>query len=79
MVVVFLLVCGIAVEAFTSVISAHSQANAELQLVQKYAQQNHRLEREAKALTQPTTIFKAARALGMAGAHEQAYDVPNSN
>jgi cell division protein FtsB len=75
MILVFLLVGWMAVDAASAVISAHSQANAELQTVQKYAQENHRLEREATQLTQRAFIIKAARELGMVSKGEQPYVV----
>jgi cell division protein FtsB len=77
MILVFLLVGWMAVDAAASVLSAHSQADSELALVQKYAQRNHRLEREAKQLTQPSYILRAARQLGMVKKGEQGYVIPN--
>jgi cell division protein FtsB len=73
MILVFMLVGWMAFDAATAVLSAHSQAESELSLVQKYAQQNHRLEHEAKELTQPAYIRKAARELGLVTKGELPY------
>lgn len=83
MILVLLLVGWMAVDAALAVISAHSQADSELAIVQKYSQENHALEREAKSLTQRSTILKDARQLGMVAKGEQGMVVnglkPNGN
>lgn len=75
MIGVFLLVSWMAVQAAVSVISAHSQAAAEIATVQRYSRENHRLDRQESSLKQRTTILRVARELGMVRPGEYSYVV----
>jgi cell division protein FtsB len=75
MLLVLLLVCWLGVQALEDLLAAHSQAAQQQALVQSLARQNHRLEAEQQALTQPATIINDARSLGMVRSGERSYVV----
>ena len=70
---VLVAVLGLYVEHALSYLSTRSQANAENALVQQLAHQNRSLEAQQRALNQPATIIRDARALGMVRQGERPY------
>ncbi len=75
MLVVVVLIGWMAVRAAIAMVATHAQAVAEIQQVQRYVREDHRLEREAKDLTQKRTIEQRARQLGMIKKGEQSFVV----
>jgi cell division protein FtsB len=63
------------VQGATSLIATRSQAEQEQAIVHRLAAENRRLAAEQRALTQPATIVRTARSLGMVRANERAYAV----
>jgi cell division protein FtsB len=75
MLVVLGLVGWLGVQGATSLIATRSQAEQEQAIVHRLAAENRRLAAEQRALTQPATIVRTARSLGMVRANERAYAV----
>jgi cell division protein FtsB len=71
--VVLVVVLGLYVEHTLSYFSTRSQADAQHAIVQQLARENHGLEQQQKALSQPATIIRDARALGMVAQGERPY------
>jgi cell division protein FtsB len=70
---VLMAVLGLYVQHALSYLSTRSQADAEQALVQQLAHENRALEAQQRALTEPATIIRDARALGMVNQGERAY------
>lgn len=77
MLAVFLLVGWIGVGAFHALTSTHSQELQERTLVDSLARQNRELMRQKAALSQPATIMRDARSLGMVRSGERSFAVTN--
>ena len=73
MLAVLMLVAYIGIKGVATLMSTRAQAQQEQAIVQNLARQNRRLEREQRALGQPATIIRDARALGMVKAGERSY------
>jgi cell division protein FtsB len=71
--VVLAVVLGLYVQHALSYLSTRAQADRALATVQQLARDNRGLEREQKSLTNPATIIRDARALGMVQAGERPY------
>ncbi len=71
--IVLIAVLGLYVQHALSYLSTRSQADAEQALVQQLAHQNRALEAQQRALMEPATIARDARALGMINQGEQPY------
>jgi cell division protein FtsB len=69
------LVGWVGVHAALNMLATRSQALQEESLVQSLAGQNRALEQEARSLSQPATIIRDARALGMVRVGERGYVV----
>lgn len=70
---VLAVVLGLYVQHTLSYLSTRGQADRALATVQQLARDNHALEREQTSLTNPATIIRDARALGMVQAGERPY------
>jgi cell division protein FtsB len=68
-------VVGLYVEHTLSYFATRSQADQQQAIVTRLAHQNAILVRQQKALNDPTTIIRDARALGMVRPNEQPYVV----
>jgi cell division protein FtsB len=66
-------VVGLYVEHTLSYFATRSQADQQQAIVNRLAHQNAILVRQQKALNDPTTIIRDARALGMVRPNEQPY------
>jgi type II secretory pathway pseudopilin PulG len=75
MVVVFVLVGWIGVSAGLSMYSARQQANQEHAVLRNLELQNRQLQARKEALSQPATIMRDARHLGMVLLGERPYVV----
>lgn len=75
MLAVFLLVGWIGVGAFHALVSTHAQETQERALVDSLARQNRELKRQKASLSQPATITRDARALGMVRSGERSFAV----
>lgn len=75
MLVVLAFVGWLGVQGASTLIATRAQAQAQQALVHRLAAENRRLAAERLALTQPATIVRNARALGMVRANERAYAV----
>jgi len=75
MLVVLVLVGYIGVKGMLTLLSTRAEAEQQQQQVRVLARQNHRLEQEQRSLSQPETIIRDARALGMVRAGERSYAV----
>jgi cell division protein FtsB len=73
MLVVLMLVGWIGVQGILNLLATHAQAEQQLSLVQSLARANRALEAQERQLSQPATIVRDARALGMVRSNEQAY------
>jgi cell division protein FtsB len=71
--VVLAIVLGLYVQHTLSFLATKSQADHALATVQQLAKANRALEREQKQLSQPSTIIRDARALGMVQPGERPY------
>jgi cell division protein FtsB len=71
--VVLTVVVGLYVQHTLSYFSTKSQADHQQAVVDRLARQNAALERQQKALGNPATIVRDARALGMVRAGERPY------
>jgi cell division protein FtsB len=69
------LVGWVGVHAALNMLATRSQALQEESLVQSLVGQNRALEQEARSLSQPATIIRDARALGMVRVGERGYVV----
>jgi cell division protein FtsB len=75
MLVVLAFVGWLGVQGAMTLIATRAQAEQQQAIVHQLAAQNRRLAAEQDALSQPTTIVRAARSLGMVRANERAYAV----
>ena len=75
MLVVLTLVAYLGIKGMLTLMSTRAQAEQEQAIVHTLARQNRRLEQQKRSLTQPATIMKDARALGMVRAGERSYSV----
>ncbi len=71
--VVIAVVIGIYAQRTLAYFSASAQASHQQAVVTGLQRQNAALDREQRALNQPATIVRDARALGMVRPGEQAY------
>jgi cell division protein FtsB len=71
--VVFAVVAILYVRQGLSLLSTHSQAQQQRAVVQRLAHANQRLAAEQRALSDPATIERDARALGMVRPGEHPY------
>jgi cell division protein FtsB len=70
---VLVVVLGLYVKQGLSLLATHSQADRELATAQQLARENRSLEQQQRSLTNPATIARDARALGMVQAGERPY------
>jgi cell division protein FtsB len=75
MLVVLGLVAYLGVKGMLTLLSTRSQAEQQQAIVRTLARENRHLEQLQKSLTQPETIMRDARALGMVKAGERSYSV----
>ena len=75
MLVVLGLVGWIGVQGATTLLATRAQAQEQQAIVHRLAAQNRALEAQQRALSQPATLIRHARALGMVKANERAYAV----
>lgn len=75
MLVVLALIGYLGVKGMLDLMAARAQAEQQQAIVHTLARQNRMLEREQTSLSQPATIIRDARALGMVRAGERAYSV----
>ena len=73
--VVLLVVAGLYVQHALAYFSARSQANEQLSIVNRLRHENAALAQQQRALNDPTTIVRDARALGMVWQGERPYVV----
>jgi cell division protein FtsB len=73
--VVLAIVLGLYLQHTLSFLATRSQADRALATVQQLARSNRALEREQQQLSQPDTIIRDARALGMVLAGERPYAI----
>ncbi len=72
---VFGIVLGLYLQQGLSLLSTHSQAAGQQAIVQRLAHENRALMREQTSLSDPATIERDARALGMVRPGERPYVV----
>jgi cell division protein FtsB len=72
---VFAAVLGLYLQQGLSLLGIHSQAQHQLAIVQRLVKDNGQLARQQKSLSDPTTIERAARVLGMVRPGEHPYVV----
>jgi cell division protein FtsB len=72
---VLVIVVGLYAEHTLSYFSTRTQADQQKAIVDRLARQNAGLTRTLKSLSQPTTIVRDARALGMVRPGEQPYAI----
>ncbi len=70
---VLVVVVGLYVQHTLSYLSTRAQAQQQLAIVQRLTRQNAILARQQAALSNPATIERDARALGMVRAGERPY------
>lgn len=75
MLLVLVLVAYLGIQGMITLLSTHSQAEQQLAIVRTLARQNKHLEQLQHSLTQPSTIIRDARSLGMVKAGERSYSV----
>ncbi len=75
MLFVLALVAYLGIKGMITLISTRSQAEQQLTIVGTLARQNKHLEQLQHSLTQPSTIIRDARSLGMVKAGERSYSV----
>ena len=75
MLVVLALVAYLGVKGMLTLLATHAQAQQQQAIVHTLARQNRRLESLQHSLSQPATIMRDARALGMVRAGERSYSV----
>ena len=73
--VVFAIVIGLYVQHTLSYLSTRAQAARQLAIVQQLSRSNAALVREERSLSDPATIERDARALGMVKPGERPYVV----
>jgi cell division protein FtsB len=73
--IVLLVVAGLYVEHALAYLSARSQANEQLSIVNRLRRENAALAQQQQALNDPTAIVRDARALGMVWQGERPYVV----
>ena len=71
--VVFAVVLALYLQQGLSLLGTHSQAEAQLAIVDRLARENRGLTAEQRALRDPATIAQDARALGMVRPGERPY------
>ncbi len=71
--VVFVIVVGLYVQHTLSYFSTRAQASGQEAIVDQLARQNADLVRRARSLSDPATIVRDARALGMVRPNERPY------
>jgi cell division protein FtsB len=71
--VVLAVVVGLYVEHTLSYFATRTQADQQQAIVTKLAHENAQLARQAKSLTEQSTIVSQARALGMVRPNERPY------
>ncbi|MGI8428378.1 MAG: septum formation initiator family protein [Solirubrobacteraceae bacterium] len=74
--VVLAVVVGLYVQHALSYFSTRAQTDHQLTLVQELTRENASLAAQQRALSDPVTIERDARALGMVRAGERAYVIP---
>ena len=72
---VLIVVAGLYVQQGFRLLSTHTQAQHQLDVVQQLARQNRQLAAQQRSLNDPTTIQQDARALGMVRPGERPYVV----
>jgi cell division protein FtsB len=75
MLVVLALVAYLGIKGMVTLLSTRSQAEQQQAIVRSLARQNRHLEQLQHSLSQPSTIIRDARALGMVKAGERSYSV----
>jgi cell division protein FtsB len=75
MLLVLALVAYLGIKGMLTLLSTRSQAEQQQAIVRTLARQNRHLKQLQKSLTQPATIMRDARALGMVKAGERSYSV----
>ncbi len=75
MLIVLGVVGALYIQHTLSLLSTHSQAQQQRAIVQKLARENRALEQQQQSLSDPATIERRARALGMVKAGERPYVV----
>ncbi len=75
MLVVLGLVAYLGIKGMLTLLSTHAQAEQQQAIVRTLARQNKRLEQLQRSLSQPATIIRDARSLGMVKAGERSYSV----
>jgi hypothetical protein len=71
--VVLVVVVGLYVQHTVSYFSTRAQADGEQAIVTQLAQENARLVKQQRSLSNPATIVRDARALGMVRPNELPY------
>jgi len=71
--IVLAVVVGLYVQHTLSYLAVSSQAGRQEAIVDQLTQQNRQLSAEQRSLSQPVTIVREARALGMIRPGERAY------
>ena len=75
MLVVLAVVAGLYVQHALSLLATRSQAERQLGVVQRLVHENAALAKQAQSLSDPATIQRDARALGMVRPGERPYVV----
>jgi cell division protein FtsB len=73
--VVLCVVAGLYVQQGMAYLTVRSQANHQRSIVQQLSRSNASLRAQQRALNNPATILRAARALGMVRVGEHPYEV----
>lgn len=73
--VVLAVVVGLYVQRGLTYLSVRGQADQQRSIVERLIKQNHKLETQQQALSNPATIQADARALGMVMPGERPYAV----
>lgn len=71
--IVLAIVVGLYVQHTLSYLSTSAQASSQAAIVDQLARQNAQLETQQRALSNPATIVRDARALGMVRPNERPY------
>lgn len=75
MLVVLCVVAGLYVQQALAYLSVRSQANRQMAIVKRLTRDNAALTKEQQSLSDPATILRDARALGMVRPGEHPYEV----
>jgi cell division protein FtsB len=75
--VVFAVVAALYVQHTLAYLSTHGQADAQLSIVHRLTRENAALTKQERALNDPATIERDARALGMVRPGERPYVITN--